>query len=343
MAAKRVATRLGGLIVLLLLCVALFDVPSAYAVAAGRPRWLAWTVGLLAFPIVPLLWNILAERGRAAPDAKKPAKSTRWERVWMRTVAVAVLVIGGMFGMARGKAWRAVRHHALWFIPTTPGQLVPDSPLLTRVPASAKGLLWLRDTEAAQDALVQLGALKSGVDFELVIATDDKHGFATERGDVRLIETLSGLLRSNKIVIPGVDTSVLSLPDGSRTWTSPGWSMGSVGPTALLDLLRRAPDDAFLVGAVHDMKEIKSAVGWVGGRDGELELMGELTATSEAEAKKLVDELDREMPKKGKELACWRTAGGESSITRDGATVKGRAAIRVTEIRALFLCLDLKD
>ena len=340
MAGKRVVARLGGLLALLALCVALFVVPSAYAIANGKPHWFAWAVGLLAFPLIPLVWNVLAERKRASSPK---ATTTRWERITMRTVFVGVVVIGGLFGIGRGKTWRAVIDHGQWPIPYTPKALVPDSALLHRIPSTAKGVLWLRDTEVSQGLISEYASLGAPGDFELVIASDGVNVYITERGDIHFVELMAqakqiGWLHMTSYFAGDVHT----LPDGSRVWSTPGFAGGSTPPLALLDQLRRAPDDAFLVVAARNIDEVASAVGWIGGRDGDLELAGELVAKTEASAKQFVSEEEREVPKKARELACWGESNGTSSLVRDGATLRARATIPVAEIRALFLCLDLQ-
>lgn len=340
---KRVLGRIAGVLGLLVVCALLFDAPSAYAVAAHKPRWLAWAIGLLAFPVVPVVWNVLAERKRTV-DPKKPPKTTRWERISMRTIFVAVVVLGCLFGIQRGKAWRALRQHALWFIPSTPGSLVADSPLLSRVPADATGVVWLRDTEGAKEAIAALTPLAGGDDFELVVAADKKHAFANERGDVRFLETFASLLAMNPWTtqLGFSQGGVKDLPDGSRSWISPGWTMGTTAPTRLVDPMRRAPDDAFLIGSVLDADGKGAAVGWVAGRDGELELVGEVTATSEAQATAWIADIDRELAKSDKAISCWSDSGGHSTLTRAGLVIRARASIAVGDIRALILCLDLK-
>lgn len=340
---KRVLGRIAGVLGLLVVCALRFDAPSAYAIAAHEPRWLAWVVGALAFPVVPLVWNVLAERKRTV-DPKKPAKTTRYERIWMRTAFVAVVVLGALFGIQRGKAWRALRHHALWFLPHTPGPLVADSPLLSRVPAEATGLVWLRDTEGAKEALAALTPLASGDNFELVVAADKKRAFANERGDVTFLETFASLLAMNpwSAQLGFSQGGVKELPDGSRSWISPGWTMGTTAPSRLVDPMRRAPDDAFLIASMLDIDGKGAAVGWIAGRDGELELVGEITASSEAQATAWLADVDRELAKSEKSIACWKDSGGHSTLTRAGLVIRARASIAVGDIRALFLCLDLK-
>lgn len=335
---KGFAARVGGTFAFLLLCAVLFDVPSAYAVSSGKPRWVAWTVGALAL-VVPLAWNIVGERKRAA--VAKPS-TTRLERIWLRTGLVALLVVGGLFGMARGKAWRAVRHHALWFVPYTAAPLNPTSPLLLRVPSTAKAILWLRDTSEARATMAQFTPVASG-EFEIVAAfDDDNHAIVMERGDIGLVDKVAELAQFAGQFAKVSFGAPYSLPDGTRVWATPGWGVSSSPPVALIERMRGATDDAFLIGAIDDPKQRAAGIAWLGGHDDELTAVLEITAPSEAEAKKFVDSVDGEMPKRSSELACWTGSGGTSSLVQDGATIHGRAAIRGPELIGLFMCLDLK-
>ena len=338
MGAPRIATRIGGVLAFIVLCALLFDVPSAYAVAAGKPRWVAWAVGALAL-LVPIAWNILSERKRPAPA--KPT-TTRSERIWLRTGFVALLVIGGLFGMARGKALRAVRHHALWFIPYTPGALEPTSALLVRVPSTATGIVWLRDTAAARATMGQFTPIDAG-DFEIVAAFDDDgHALLMERGDLGLVDKVAQLAQvAGRFAKVGF-SAAHTLPDGTRVWSTPGWGVSSSPPTALIDRMRRADDDAFLIGAVDDVKHGLSGIAWLGGHDDELRANLDMTAPTEADAKTFVDNFEYYVPAWSKELACWSDSGGTSSLVRDGKGIRATAAIRATEIPGMFMCLNLK-
>jgi hypothetical protein len=335
---KGIAAKVGGALAFLLLCALLFDVPSAYAVAAGKPRWVAWTVGALALA-VPIAWNIFGERSRAA--ATKPTTS-RTERIWLRTGFVALLVIGGLFGMARGKAWRAVRHHALWFVPYTPAPLDTTSPLLVRVPSAATAVIWLRDTDASRATLGQFTPVDSG-EFELVAAFDSAgHAIVMERGDVGIVDKIAELAKVVGQFAKLDFSAARSLPDGTRVWSTAGWGVSSSPPTALLDRMRGADDDAFLIGVMEDQKRHEVGLVWLGGHDDELHAVAEVTAPNEAEAKRFVDGVDRELTAKAKQVACWTNSGGASSLVRDGATIRAFASIQATEIAGVLLCLELK-
>jgi len=335
---KSILAKAGGALAFLLLCALLFDVPSAYAVAAGKPRWLAWGVGALAL-VVPLAWNIVGERKRVAPA--KPS-TTRGERIWLRTGFIALLVIGGLFAMARGKAWNAVRHHALWFVPYTAGPLEPTSGLLARVPSGAKAIIWLRDTSEARATLGQYTPVGEG-DFEIVAAFDEEHhAIVMERGDVGLVDKIARLAQFAGSYARVGFNAPYSLPDGTRVWATPGWGISSSPPTALIDRLRGADDDAFLVGVVDSPKEHASGIAWLGGHDDELVAHVDVTAPSESVATKALDDVRRELAAKSKQLACWDTSGGVSSLDRDGARVRADARINASQLTTLFLCLDVK-
>ena len=60
------------------------------------------------------------KKGVAKP---KPSTLTGYDRYWLRFVAVTLVVVGPMVGIARFGVVRAVAHHGLWFIPTTPPDL----------------------------------------------------------------------------------------------------------------------------------------------------------------------------------------------------------------------------
>src|SRR5688572_8990184 len=141
-----------GGIVVAVLWLAMFVLPSACIIAAGKPRWLALAVGLAAFPIAPLGWHGFAEWRRKkqlkAADPKKgapkPSTLTAFDRLTMRTVAVALLAIGGTIFIARGNTLKSMRH-ALWFTDWSDPDPIADSPLLSRIPASAEYVVWMKN------------------------------------------------------------------------------------------------------------------------------------------------------------------------------------------------------
>ncbi len=283
----------GGL--LALAGIVMFDVPAAYAVVRGAPGWLALIVGLLVFPVLPVTWHVVRERGRRANPPKKTS-TTGWERFAFRLIAIGVLVIGALLVFDRSRTWRGIRHHALWMIPTTIEPVVPDSKVLDKVPSSAEVIVWLRDTDDAQAMVSQVAPTSFGAQ-ELVIAVDGTNVMILETGDASLIDLI---VPWYTVLRPGsVTPKVVELAGGIRMWSTPGWPPSTGRPTALIEQMRRAPDSAFLVAVTkprtRKVDEITGAVGWLSVGRGELEAVGEVTAVGPREAMMLWAEADREL------------------------------------------------
>jgi hypothetical protein len=331
----------GGLLVLVGLV--MFDVPAAYASVRGAPWWLALAVGLVVFPVLPVTWHLVRERKRrVAPPAK--SKTTGWERFWFRLLVIGVLVIGALIAFDRSRTWRAVRHHALWMIPTTIEPLDPSSKVLDKVPASAEVIVWLRDTDDAQAMVSQVAPTSFGA-RELVIAVDGTNVMILETGDASLIDLL---VPWYTLIRPGsVTPKVVELPGGVRMWSTPGWPPSTGRATALIEQMRRAPDSAFLVAVTKPrtkkVDEITGAVGWLAVVHGELEAVGEVTAVGPREAMMLWAEGEREIEKsRAKDpapFACGSASGGSLTYTAYGRVFVARARIAVDQIKPLFECL----
>lgn len=321
----------------------LFDVPAAYASARGAPWWLALAVGLAVFPVLPATWHLLRERKRReAPPAK--SKTTGWDRFWFRLLVVGVLAVGALIAFDRPGTWQAVRHHALWMIPTTIEPLEPDSPLLDKVPSSAEVIVWLRDTSDAQQMVSQVSPTSFGA-RELVIAVDGTHAMILETGDASLIELL---VPWYAMIRPGsVTPKVVELPGGIRMWSTPGWPASTGRATALIEQMRRAPDTAFLVAVskprTKKVDEITGAVGWVTVVRGELEAVGQVTAVGPREAVMLWAEADRELAKSRAAdpapFACGSASGGSLTYTAYGRVFVARARIATDRLEPLVTCL----
>jgi len=80
---------LGWVLGCAVVALAVAAVPAASLFAQRRPMWLAITALLLAFPLVPLLWHMVAEA-----SARGPAASTAGARFAGRTLFVALVVLG---------------------------------------------------------------------------------------------------------------------------------------------------------------------------------------------------------------------------------------------------------
>ena len=55
---------IGFVLLVAVLGVAMFWIPSAFVASRGAPWWLCMAVGALAFPVLPVIWQLAAERRR---------------------------------------------------------------------------------------------------------------------------------------------------------------------------------------------------------------------------------------------------------------------------------------
>src|SRR5688572_6861795 len=223
-----------GGIVVAVLWLAMFVLPSACIIAAGKPRWLALAVGLAAFPIAPLGWHVFGEwrrkkKAKAAAAAKdadtKTPKTTLtgWDRLLLRTAVIAIVAIGGTIFAMRAKTIRAVAHNALWFTDWSDPDPITDSPLLRRVPADAEHVIWIRrgDTKSFLPL-----ALSGQLEMVLAVRGDETLVvMAAEPGDCDQMETLVRL-QNGKL-------ELVDAPKGMRVLVTPGWKGAARGSPLL--------------------------------------------------------------------------------------------------------------
>jgi len=107
------AFRVTSGVAFLLVCVAMFDVPSALVMTRGYSPWLALVIGVSTFPVVPLLWHLASERKRGA----SVTATTRWTRLRYRTLVVAAIAFAAVLVVGRAHLRDAVHDHLLWFLP----------------------------------------------------------------------------------------------------------------------------------------------------------------------------------------------------------------------------------
>src|SRR5688572_28619181 len=117
--------RLGASIVLLVVVAAVwggaFLVASSLALANGFPTDTALAFGLFAFPVGPLVANVVAElvrwRRRAAErgNPKRPGLTTL-DRWLLRTTAIDVLVVVVALVAAWNDTTSALEAHATWWL-----------------------------------------------------------------------------------------------------------------------------------------------------------------------------------------------------------------------------------
>lgn len=368
MAARDVVRRIPTYLACALLCFAMFDVPSAYAYFRGAPWWLALAAGLLVFPIAPVAWHVLSERKAKRAEKPKPRKTKGIERLLFRTIVVAVIAIGGLIAVARGRVWTALKHDALWFIPTAIGSLEPDSKLLIQVPPSAQIVVWLRPTD---DANAMVGKIAPGTEVTETVAAGrgNTEAMVIERGDllIPLIETMQSTILAftakSGVTIPE-HGSIVNDSGGVKTWSTPGWKTEiGTGRAPVIDLIERAPEDAFLVAVAKWAPKPASTtepaksevayeiaargatiVAWARAPRERLEVDVRIEVADEATAIEAREEIGREVAKaeknEGKKIACWRNHSDELFVRRDGSTIHARMAIDVDGIKGLFVCLD---
>jgi transglutaminase-like putative cysteine protease len=89
---------------------------SALAAYLNGPLWLAWVLGLLAFPLLPLGWEIRAAARRASQRIATPRFFTLWDRVVLRTLAVNVLIVGVLLARWPTTAFAALATRGDWFL-----------------------------------------------------------------------------------------------------------------------------------------------------------------------------------------------------------------------------------
>lgn len=148
----------GGLVIAAA-CAALFLVPSAFLIHKGQSRWLALAAGLAAFPVVPVLWHLLAERRRKRAGGKSTLTGS--DRFVMRLVAVALVAIAPLLVFARGQTWTAVKEHPTWYLhwggssgsadaagwDIVEGEAIAGDPrLINYLPDDAEVVIWMRAT-----------------------------------------------------------------------------------------------------------------------------------------------------------------------------------------------------
>lgn len=132
-----------GLWLLLVLAVTLIGVwlSSSLAAYLNGPLWLAYALGLLAFPVLPVAWELrAAARRRKSGTTRKPF-FTAWDRVVLRTLAVNVLVVAVLLARWPTSAFAALATRGDWFLEGRTSREAAG--LRTVLFRTAGGLEWL--------------------------------------------------------------------------------------------------------------------------------------------------------------------------------------------------------
>jgi transglutaminase-like putative cysteine protease len=129
------------LILVLLVTGAGMWLASSLALYLNGPVWLAYLLGVLAFPILPLVWEARAAMKRARSRSLRTPFFTVWDRIVLRTLAVNLLLVGVLLARWPGTAFTALATRGDWFLEGRSGSEARAArALLLR---TAGGLEWL--------------------------------------------------------------------------------------------------------------------------------------------------------------------------------------------------------
>ncbi len=313
--------RVGFVVGVIVAGLVLFLVPSAWLHARGMPYAVCLVAGLLAFPLLPVGWHVWAERKRgvaaasAKPAAKVASKSATsslsgGDRFTMRFAAVALLALGPLLFFRPGQTWRAVRHDATWFIPTSPPgprSLAGDPRLLAQVPGDAEVVVWMRALDALQagaggdarrDADQPDEALIAFRDGELIMVVrgPDKALSGVDLDDVnrQLDKVPAWMPIKGKFVARrrGKDLLVI-VTEGWAASADDRDAGKSTGPTTLTERLNGAPRDAVIIAAAAPSRPISGitvngAQSWLRVSKNDIRLDGEMFVSDKTAALAIV-------------------------------------------------------
>jgi hypothetical protein len=249
---------------------------SRFAEGRGYAKVLAAIVGGLAFPVLPVAWQIWGERRRTRSlvESKQTSKSqlTSIDRYWFRFAGVTLLIVGPMVAMQGFDVARAAIKHGTWFLPAAkPGVTMVGSgerrnldrldPLLERVPADAETVVVYAPTDVKGAGL---------------IAFNQRDVMAVGQGEVprdaNQLRRINAVFKAQHVVPADPIESVLDRDDSvaaSERWRS----KVEPAPKALSPTLRRelerAPKlaTAFAAYAPLHATSVRTIAAWLVERD----------------------------------------------------------------------------
>ena len=89
---------------------------SSLALYLNGPVWLAWVLGGLAFPVLPLAWEARAAIKRSRIRSLRQPFFTVWDRIVLRTLAVNLLIVGVLLARWPTASFTAVATRGDWFL-----------------------------------------------------------------------------------------------------------------------------------------------------------------------------------------------------------------------------------
>jgi hypothetical protein len=347
-------------VAVVVLGLALFVVASAFVVDRGYSPILAAIVGGFAFPVAPLVWQLVGERRRSTRLAAKPAKGaaapkpstlTKTDRFWMRFVAVALVVLGPMVAIGRFQVVRATFRHGLWFVPTPPpdlrglGEGTPrtfeDQALLFRhVPPESEAVFVFHDPNAGGNLVGAWAGGKSAVisSGEILLPGGQSLGDIAHKISWLLFDPVHE-------VGTGDGTDVLA----SDSWRAKVQLPGD-GPTlAMRKELARAPQAAdVVVGWVprtpREQAAIRGGAGWLVLDGDRVVLEGRLETTNIAVAIEAYARANAQLVGEhaGRSDACRRgieTLADHTTIVQNGLVITARAVLTRAATTQLLACV----
>ena len=129
------------LILVLLVTGAGMWLASSLALYLNGPVWLAYLLGVLAFPILPLAWEARAAMKRARTRSLRTPFFTVWDRIVLRTLAVNLVLVSVLLARWPGTAFTALATRGDWFLEGRSGSEARAARVLLF--RTAGGLEWL--------------------------------------------------------------------------------------------------------------------------------------------------------------------------------------------------------
>ena len=275
---------IGFVLLVVVLGVVMFVVPSSFVASRGAPWWLCLTVGALAFPVLPVVWQLASERRRRKQlaAAKAPNKSvlTGGDRFVIRCLVVGAVAIGPVFALDGRGAVTTVWHNVGWVIPVTPWPGHADAPALSRVPADAELVISIHkdaDIKAHEDA----------VDAVIGYANHRVMFYATGDNVDRSVSEMNDQLAKLPVTIDHV-VEISTDFFASSSWKSAVDT--ATGPTPdIRALLAKAPPNAMVAMAgvpktSAELKVLKSVTGWLVATDEALTVDVQIEAVDPTQA-----------------------------------------------------------
>ena len=89
---------------------------SSLAAYANGPIWLAALAGLILFPLLPLAWDLHAERRRARRKDARPRVLTLWDRLILRTLLVNLAFLAALLATHPQRGFTALSTRGDWML-----------------------------------------------------------------------------------------------------------------------------------------------------------------------------------------------------------------------------------